>query len=62
MNEYIVIFIFIAWYTLSLVVSETIGKRKQIGVQWSFFISILFSPVVGYIAAKISPKALAAVK
>ncbi|MFK5854616.1 MAG: hypothetical protein QM503_00705 [Bacteroidota bacterium] len=62
MNEYIVIFIFIAWYTLSLVVSETIGKRRQIGVQWSFFISILFSPVVGYIATKISPKALATVK
>ena len=62
MNEYIVIFIFIAWYTLSLIVSETIGKNRKMGVQWSFFISILFSPVIGYIATKYSPKALVVVK
>jgi len=62
MNEYIVIFIFIAWYTLSLVVSETLGKKKKIGVQWSFFISIVLSPVIGYIVTAASPKALQAVK
>jgi len=62
MNEYIVIFIFIAWYTLALVVSETLGKKKKIGVQWSFFISIVFSPVIGYIVTAASPKALQAVK
>lgn len=62
MNEYIVIFIFIAWYTLALVVSETLGKKKKIGVQWSFFISIVLSPVIGYIVTAASPKALQAVK
>ncbi len=62
MNEYIVIFIFIAWYTLSLIVSETLGKKKKIGVQWSFFISIMFTPIVGYIVSAVSPKALKPVK
>lgn len=62
MTEYIVIFIFIAWYVLSLIVSETIGKNRKIGVQWSFFISILFSPVIGYIVTKFGPKALVVVK
>jgi len=62
MNEYIVIFIFIAWYTFSLIVSETVGKNRKMGVQWSFFISILFSPVIGYMVTKFSPKALVVVK
>jgi len=58
MNEYIVIFVFIAWYVLSLIVSETIGKKKKIGVQWSFFISIIFSPVIGYLITKFASKSL----
>ena len=56
MDEYIIIFIFIAWYALALAVSETIGKKKKIGVQWSFFISIMLTPIVGFFITKFSPK------
>jgi len=62
MNEYLVIIIFIVWYVFSLYVSETMGKTKKIGVQWSFFACIMLTPVVGYIITKISPKALQTIK
>jgi hypothetical protein len=52
MTEYLVIIIFILWYTFSLVVSENTGKKSKLGVQWSFLISMIFSPIVGYIASK----------
>jgi hypothetical protein len=55
MTEYIVIFVFLAWYVLALVVSETIGKEKKIGVEWSFFLSIVLSPVLGYLIVRFSP-------
>jgi len=55
MTEYIVIAVFILWYVFSLVVSEYIGKKKKIGVEWSFFICIMFSPVVGFFVTKYSP-------
>ena len=58
MNEYWIIIIVISWYVLSLIISETIGKKKKIGVQWSFFISMLFSPVIGYLVTKFGSKAL----
>jgi fumarate reductase subunit C len=48
MNEYTVIAIFIVWYVLALIVSETIGKKKKLGVEWSFFLSFILSPLVGY--------------
>jgi len=54
MNEYTVIAIFIAWYVLSLVVSESIGKKKKLGVEWSFFLSFMLSPVVGYLITRFS--------
>jgi len=54
MNEYTVIAIVIAWYVLSLVVSETIGKKKKLGVEWSFFLSFMLSPVVGYLITRFS--------
>jgi len=54
MTEYYIIAIFIAWYILSLVVSENLGKNKKIGTEWSFFISMIFSPVVGYLFTKFS--------
>lgn len=52
MTEYLVIVIFILWYTFSLVVSENTGKKSKLGVQWSFLISVLFTPVIGYIISK----------
>jgi len=55
MNEYIVIILFVLWYTFSLVVSENMGKRKKIGVQWSFFLCMMLSPVLGYVIMQLSP-------
>lgn len=54
MNEYIIIAIFIAWYVLSLIVSESIGKKKKLGVEWSFFLSFMLSPLVGYFITRFS--------
>jgi len=56
MNEYIVIFIFILWYVLSMVVSESLGKKSKIGVEWSFFLCIVLTPVVGYLITKFIPE------
>jgi fumarate reductase subunit C len=41
--------IFTAWYILSLVVSEKIGKNRKIGEEWSFFLSFMLTPVVGMV-------------
>jgi len=49
MNEYLVIVIFVVWYILAMVISERIGKKKKIGTEWSFLISFLLSPVVGFV-------------
>ncbi|NOY51468.1 MAG: hypothetical protein GXO88_13020 [Chlorobi bacterium] len=58
MNEYITIVVFIVWYVLSLVVSENIGKKSKIGTEWSFFISFMLSPIVGYIVSRFSKKSV----
>jgi hypothetical protein len=39
--------IFTLWYILALVVSEKIGKKRKIGEEWSFFLSIMLTPLVG---------------
>jgi len=49
MNEYLVIAIFVVWYILAMVISERIGKKKKIGAEWSFLISFLLSPAVGFV-------------
>jgi hypothetical protein len=54
MNEYLIIFIFILWYVLSMVISEGLGKKKKLGIEWSFFLCIMLSPVVGYVILKLS--------
>ncbi len=48
MNETLFILIFVCWYVFSLIISETLGKKRKIGVEWSFFISMIFSPVIGF--------------
>lgn len=53
MNEYIIIVLFILWYGLSLVVSERYGKERKPGIEWLFFISMIFSPIVGFLVGKI---------
>jgi len=62
MNEYIVIFLFVAWYTLSLIISENMGKRKKMGVQWAFFFCMMLSPVAGYVIVQLSPNDLKSAK
>ena len=54
MNIYWFIAIFSVWYIFSLVVSEKLGKYRRIGEEWSFFISMMFSPVIGLILSMIS--------
>jgi len=50
MSELTFIFIVLAWYGLSYYISETKGKTFKFGLQWLFFISMVFSPVIGLIA------------
>ena len=51
MNEYLIIVLFVLWYGLSLYLSETYGKTGKPGTERLFFISMIFSPVVGFIVA-----------
>jgi len=56
MNIYWFIALFTAWYVFSLVISDKIGKQRRIGEEWSFFLSMMFTPVVGLIATLMSAK------
>lgn len=47
MIETIIILAFFVWYILALVIAEKVGKKRKIGEEWSFFLSILLSPLVG---------------
>jgi len=49
MNILWISIIFTAWYILSLVVSEKIGKKRKIGEEWSFFLSFMLTPLVGLV-------------
>jgi ABC-type iron transport system FetAB permease component len=48
--------VFVIWYIAALILSETMGKKRKIGVEWSFFIAFMLSPVIGYIACLMSKK------
>jgi hypothetical protein len=54
MNILWISIIFIAWYTLSLVVSEKIGKNRKIGEEWSFFLSFMLTPLIGLVISLLS--------
>ena len=56
MNIFWFTIIFTFWYALSLVVSERYGKRYRIGVEWSFFISMMLTPAIGLLAVLFSGK------
>lgn len=58
MTEIIVIIVFIAWYILSMIVSESMGKKSKIGVEWSFFCCMMLSPVVGFFITYLAKKTL----
>jgi|GEM_PF-6479785 len=47
---------FFAWYLLSLAVSETLGSRRKIGTEWSFFICMIATPVLGTLITLLFPK------
>ncbi len=47
---------FFVWYFLALGISETLGKKRKIGEEWSFFWCMLLSPVIGYFITKYNPK------
>jgi hypothetical protein len=47
MNIYWFIILFVIWYALAIFVSERFGRQRKIGEEWSFFLSMLFSPVIG---------------
>lgn len=47
MNELMIIIVFTLWYTGSLIVSENISNNGKLGTEGLFFISMLFSPIVG---------------
>lgn len=48
MKELIFISVFILWYVGALIVSENYGKKSKLGIEWSFFLSMIFSPIIGF--------------
>lgn len=46
MQELVFFIVFTIWYAGALIVSEKIGKKSRLGVEWTFFIGFIFSPVV----------------
>jgi len=59
MIEILIIFAFIVWYVGSLLISENMGKHRKIGVEWSFFISMICSPLIGFLVTYFSKKEIA---
>lgn len=51
MQELIFFIVFTIWYAGALIVSERMGKKSRLGVEWTFFIGFMFTPVVSAIAA-----------
>ena len=55
MNIFWFSLLFTLWYAFSLVISVKIGKKRKIGEEWSFFISMIFSPVIGLVVSFLFP-------
>jgi uncharacterized membrane protein len=55
MTEIIIIIAFVFWYVFSMIISENIGKKKKIGVEGSFFVCFMLSPIIGYFITIASP-------
>lgn len=49
MNEIIVIILFLLWYIGALMVSENTKKNSKLGSEWLFFVSMVFSPIIGFL-------------
>lgn len=52
MQELIFFIVFIVWYTGAVIVSERLGKKSRLGEEWTFFISFVFTPLIGWIFAE----------
>jgi ABC-type iron transport system FetAB permease component len=46
--------IFVVWYIASLIISEKFVDKSRIGKQWLFFISFIFSPLVGFLVVSLT--------
>ncbi len=51
MSEIIIVVLFLIWYIGSLIVSEIVSKDSKISTEWIFFISMIFSPIIGLIVS-----------
>jgi hypothetical protein len=49
MDILIFIVAFLAWYMLSVWISVRYGKKYKIGEEWSFFLCLILSPVIGFL-------------
>jgi hypothetical protein len=54
MTELIIVLLFLLWYGFSLAISESVGKARRIGVERSFFLCMVLSPVAGYVITRMS--------
>jgi hypothetical protein len=51
MQELIFFIVFTIWYAGALIVSERMGKKSKLGVEWTFFIGFMLTPIISAIAA-----------
>jgi hypothetical protein len=51
MQELIFFIVFTIWYAGALMVSERMGKNSRLGVEWTFFIGFMFTPIIAAVAA-----------
>ncbi len=49
MTEIIIVIVFISWYSFSSILSESFGKKYKPGVEWLFFVSMIFTQAIAYI-------------
>ena len=56
MQELVFFIVFTIWYAGALIVSERIGKKSRLGVEWTFFIGFMFTPIIAAALGMTLPK------
>ncbi|MEN8224809.1 MAG: hypothetical protein ABFS05_05560 [Bacteroidota bacterium] len=56
MQELIFLIVFTVWYAGALIVSERMGKKSRLGLEWTFFIGFMFTPVIAAVLAASTKK------
>jgi len=56
MQELVFFIVFTIWYAGALIVSERIGKKSRLGVEWTFFIGFMFTPIISAALGMTLPK------